>query len=219
MIFAASGEPAPIKFAILEDAAIDMAKGTCHDTVFSEAMMPHAARCPVPKVLQSNVMTSKARNSASTMIMLGRASFIMGFQLARARMLSPPQHCDPLMNLIYSTRNKGSRFRVTMTATGAPMKPMLNCEIRSQLMKMLTGAASNRMYVVARNRPCAWRSRFPVSNTITPGIEKIITRRYFAVKWADRGFVTTNPRRGSENSQSIAMGIERHRHRRVTRWH
>lgn len=69
---------APMRLATRVDAAMDRGKGMLKVVEVTVTMMLCAARWALPNWLEARVRTSKAKYCASTMIMPGRASLIMG---------------------------------------------------------------------------------------------------------------------------------------------
>ena len=91
-VFAGLTRPAPMRFAIRVEEAMDRVKGSWNVKTLRVPRTDCAANAVVPKKDEAKVRISKARNSASIMTRLGMASRIMGIQLWRARRVKPGQH-------------------------------------------------------------------------------------------------------------------------------
>lgn len=93
--FAASDSVAPMKFAILVEAAIDIGNGNWYVVAAIVDRTDCAARCAPERYDAASVRISKARNSARTMMRPGMASLIIGHQFWSAEREKPPQHSRP----------------------------------------------------------------------------------------------------------------------------
>ena len=107
--------------------AIERGKGIWNVILEMVPRTDCAASLSVPRYDAANVRISNERHSASTMTRPGRASWIIGYQFVKARLVSPPQHSDPAMNLTYRNSKKGITLSVIATAIGAPTNPQPKC--------------------------------------------------------------------------------------------